>query len=127
MPEISELLEIAMIISFGISWPINVKKSYVSRTAKGKSVAFLYLILAGYIAGISAKLLNSAYLESIGSKWYILFFYVLNFLMVSADLVLYYRNKAIDAKNAEAEKNKSINNESVKVSDSEGEKQNEKH
>ena len=31
-----ELFEILMIISFGISWPINVYKSYKARTTKGK-------------------------------------------------------------------------------------------
>jgi hypothetical protein len=41
----SEILEIIMIVSFGASWPMNVVKSYKARTAKGKSVAFLYLIL----------------------------------------------------------------------------------
>ncbi len=54
----SELLEILMIVSFGASWPMNVVKSYKSRTAKGKSLAFLLLILAGYIAGIISKLVN---------------------------------------------------------------------
>jgi hypothetical protein len=29
-------------------------------------------------------------------KWYVLFFYVLNFLMVGADIVLYFRNLKLD-------------------------------
>lgn len=29
-------------------------------------------------------------------KWYVLFFYVLNFIMVGADLVLYIRNYRFD-------------------------------
>ena len=40
----AELLEITMIVCFGVSWPVNVIKSYKARTAKGKSLAFLYLI-----------------------------------------------------------------------------------
>lgn len=36
----SELLEIMMIASFGVSWPLNVIKSYKSRTTKGKSLPF---------------------------------------------------------------------------------------
>lgn len=92
----AELLEILMIISFGVSWPMNVIKSYKARTAKGKSLAFLYLIFFGYIAGISSKLVNKEYMAAIGQKWYVLFFYVLNFIMVGADLVLYYRNRALD-------------------------------
>ena len=35
---IAEILETLMIISFGISWPLNILKSYRSRTTKGKSL-----------------------------------------------------------------------------------------
>ena len=94
----SELLEIIMIVSFGASWPMNVMKSYKARTAKGKSVAFLLLILFGYLAGIASKLINPVYMESFASKWYVLFFYVLNLLMVSVDLGLYFRNRRLDRK-----------------------------
>ena len=92
----AELLEIMMVLSFGASWPLNVIKSYKARTTKGKSLGFLYLIFFGYIAGIASKLVNAEYMVNIHQKWYVLFFYVLNFLMVGADLILYYRNKRID-------------------------------
>ncbi|MBR6270580.1 MAG: hypothetical protein IKR26_00270 [Lachnospiraceae bacterium] len=92
----AEILEVIMIISFGLSWPMNVVKSYRSRTAKGKSIAFLLLIFFGYIAGIASKLINEAYMAQIGSKWYVLFFYVLNLLMVGADILLYFRNRRLD-------------------------------
>ena len=95
----SEILEIIMIVSFGASWPMNVLKSYKARTTKGKSLAFLLLIFFGYIAGIASKLVNDAYMASIGSKWYVLFFYILNFIMVGADLVMYARNKKLDKEN----------------------------
>lgn len=94
----SELLEIIMIVSFGASWPLNVIKSYKSRTTKGKSLPFLCLIFFGYIAGISSKLLNETYMAQIGSKWYVLFFYVLNLIMVGADLLMYARNYKLDKK-----------------------------
>lgn len=86
----SELLEIFMVVSFGASWPLNVIKSYKARTTKGKSLWFLILIFFGYICGIASKLTAESY------KWYVLFFYVLNILMVSADLILYWRNYKID-------------------------------
>ena len=92
----SEILEIIMIVSFGASWPMNVMKSYKARTAKGKSLPFLCLILFGYVAGIASKLLNEAYMNAFSQKWYVLFFYCLNFLMVAADVVLYFRNKKLD-------------------------------
>ena len=92
----AELFEVIMIVSFGASWPLNLMKSYKARTTKGKSLAFLLLIFFGYIAGIVSKLINESYMANIGEKWYVLFFYVLNFLMVGADLIMYARNRRID-------------------------------
>ena len=91
----SELLEIIMVVSFGASWPFNVIKSYRARTTKGKSLQFLVLIFFGYICGIISKLTAESF------KWYVLFFYVLNLIMVGADLLLYIRNSKLD-KAAEA-------------------------
>ena len=95
----AEIMEVVMIVSFGASWPLNVLKSYRARTTKGKSIAFLLLIFFGYIAGIISKLINPAYMANIGNKWYVLFFYVLNFIMVGADLIMYVRNRKLDKKN----------------------------
>lgn len=92
----SELLEIIMIVSFGLSWPANVMKSYKARTTKGKSLMFLLLIEFGYVAGIASKFTNEAYMASFAEKWYVLVFYILNFIMVGTDLVLYIRNKRLD-------------------------------
>ena len=92
----AELLEVIMVVSFGASWPLNVIKSYKARTTKGKSLGFLCLIFFGYIAGIASKLLNEAYMASFATKWYVLFFYVLNFIMVGIDLCLYVRNYKLD-------------------------------
>jgi len=88
--EFYELLEVCMIVAFGFSWPMNVIKSYKSRTTKGKSLSFLILIFSGYICGIIGKLMAPSF------KWYVLFFYVLNFVMVGADLILYVRNRKLD-------------------------------
>ncbi len=92
----SEILEITMILCFGASWPFNVYKSYRARTAKGKSLLFLLLIITGYVAGIASKFMNPVYMAEFGEKWYVLFFYVLNLIMVTADLILYFRNKRLD-------------------------------
>ena len=95
----AEILEVIMIVCFGISWPFNVVRSYKARTAKGKSPVFLCLIILGYIAGIASKFMNEAYMSAIEEKWYVLFFYFLNLVMVSADLVLYFRNRQLDRRN----------------------------
>lgn len=86
----SEILEIIMVVSFGISWPLNVIKSYQARSTKGKSLWFLVLIFFGYICGIASKLTADSY------KWYVLFFYILNFVMVGVDLLLYWRNYRLE-------------------------------
>ena len=92
----SEILEIIMVVSFGASWPFNVVKSYKARTTKGKSLLFLSLIFFGYIAGIASKFTNEAYMADFASKWYVLFFYCLNLVMVGADLLIYVRNYRLD-------------------------------
>jgi hypothetical protein len=88
--EFYELMEVCMMIAFGFSWPMNVIKSYKMRTTKGKSLLFLILILFGYVCGITGKILSPGY------KWYVMFFYVLNFAMVATDLLLYIRNWRLD-------------------------------
>lgn len=86
-----ELFEAFMVVCFGISWPISISKSYTSRTAKGKSIVFLLFILAGYLFGIASKIIA-------GNITYVFVFYILNFIMVFADLLLYFRNRKLDAK-----------------------------
>ena len=93
----SELFEIIMVLSFGISWPINIMRSWKARTAKGKSFAFLCFIFFGYIAGIISKFSNKAYMADFASKWYVLIFYCINLVMVGIDLILYARNRRLDA------------------------------
>ena len=71
----SELLEIAMIVSFGASWPLNAVKAYKARSAKGTSLVFLLLIFFGYVCGIASKFLSESYMSSFSEKWYVLVFY----------------------------------------------------
>lgn len=87
----SQLLETFMVISFGISWPMSIVKSYTARSNKGKSIVFLIFILFGYACGILSKLLAD-------KITYVFVFYVLNFTMVAIDLCLYFRNKRLDNK-----------------------------
>ncbi len=100
----SEILEIVMLLSFGASWPMNAIKSYRVRTAKGKSLAFLCLIIFGYLAGIASKFTNEAYMASFSEKWYVLVFYFLNTILVSVDLCLYFRNRRLDRAREAGEK-----------------------
>ena len=49
------ILETLMLVCFGFSWPLNVMKAFKAKTAKGTSLPFILLIVAGYIAGIQLK------------------------------------------------------------------------
>jgi len=80
--------EAIMLLCFGAAWPFSIYKSLKSRKNSGKSVVFLYVIVVGYISGIIHKLFYS-YDE-------VIFLYILNSIMVSIDIVLYYRNKRLD-------------------------------
>ena len=81
--------EVLMLVCFGLSWPFNIIKSYRSRTARGKSVGFEVLILLGYLLGITGKFIS-------GNITYVVVVYVLDILMVAADLILTIRNKFLD-------------------------------
>ena len=54
----AELLESTMLVCFGLSWPMNLAKNIKAKSAKTMSLQFILLIIAGYIAGISAKIYN---------------------------------------------------------------------
>ncbi|MBO4622904.1 MAG: hypothetical protein J5691_03350 [Bacilli bacterium] len=94
----SEILEIVMLVAFGVSWPISLIKNIKSRSTKGVSILFYFLILFGYVAGIISKFTNEAYMASINEKWYVLIFYFFNFTVVGLNIIVYFRNKAIEAK-----------------------------
>jgi len=79
------VFEIIMLTCFGLAWPFSIYKSYTSKEIKGKSALFLIALIIGYIAGIIHKLLYS--LNGV------VFLYILNLIMISIDLALYYRNK----------------------------------
>jgi len=80
--------EIIMLAAFGAAWPISIIKSLKSKSTKGKSVGFLWIVFTGYIAGTLHKIL---YLMD-----GVIVLYILNGLMVATDIVIYYRNKKLD-------------------------------
>jgi hypothetical protein len=94
---LTDLFEALTIFCFGLSWPISIRKSYVSRTAKGKSLFFEVFLLIGYAFGIARKIIQVAAMGSTGFIFYLsFFFYVLNFTEISVDVGLYFRNVKLD-------------------------------
>ena len=87
----SAVFESVMLVCFGLSWPLNVIKAYKAGTTKGTSLPFILLIITGYIAGISAKLIS-------GQINYVLIAYILNLAIVSLNVIVYFRNVSLDKK-----------------------------
>ena len=83
------LLETAMLVCFGLSWPMAVIKNIKSGTAKGMSLPFILMITFGYIAGISAKILSN-------NINYVLIAYFINIAFVSFNILVYFRNLHLD-------------------------------
>lgn len=82
------ILEAVMLICFGAAWPFSIIKSYRSKSTNGKSLFFLLVLILGYLAGIANKLLYSNDI--------VLYLYILNLLMVSADAALWLRNRRLE-------------------------------
>lgn len=88
------VFEALMLLCFGAAWPVSIYKSVKTASAEGKSPFFLTIVLIGYVAGIINKLLYS--------RDVVMYLYILNFVMVFADLLLYFRNRALDKKRSES-------------------------
>ena len=82
------IFEAGMLLCFGAAWPVSIYKSAVSKTTKGKSLLFMFVILAGYAFGIIHK-------AFIHYDWVIVL-YILNFVMVAVDIALFFRNKRFE-------------------------------
>ena len=80
-----QIFELIMLACFGLSWPISVYKSIRSKSTKGKSIVFIIAIIIGYIFGIVGKIVNH-------QLTYVVAFYIINLIVVSIDLVMYFIN-----------------------------------
>ncbi len=92
----SQVLEAVMLICFGLSWPISLIKNIKLKCAKSMNLYFTLLIITGYLAGISAKIIN-------GQFNYVFAIYLLNLAIVSGNVVVYFINRGYDKKNEEKE------------------------
>ena len=86
----ANILETLMLVCFGAAWPASIYKSWKCKTAKGKSLSFLFIVLLGYTIGIVKVIVTD------GVGGFLLIPYVINELMVLCDVVLYFRNRRID-------------------------------
>ncbi len=87
----AEILETIMLICFGFSWPMSVYKNIKAGTAKSMSLGFIVMITLGYVAGITAKIAARNFS-------YVLTVYIVNLIMVSVNIVVYFINREHDKK-----------------------------
>ena len=82
------LFEAGMLLSFGAAWPVSIYKAYKSKSTGGKSWVFSAVVIVGYICGITHKLLYS--------RDVVMYLYILNAIMVSIDLCIWFRNRKLE-------------------------------
>ena len=71
----------------------DIHKSLTSRTTLGKSLVFEILVVVGYICGITAKIIIFKRTGELQASFW---FYLADILLVTTDIVLYFRNLKID-------------------------------
>ncbi len=82
------IFEIIMLLCFGAAWPVSIAKSLKTRSNGGKSLIFLLVIIVGYAAGITNKLLYK--------PDFVVWLYALNVTMVAIDAGLWIRNSRVE-------------------------------
>lgn len=97
---LATISEIVMVICFGASWPFNIIKAYKARTTKGTSLLFMSLIGLGYVGGILGKIFTLLESGLSWLQWVAFAFYIINSCMIITGLVIYFRNKRLDAQRA---------------------------
>ena len=80
------IFEALMLVCFGLSWPLSIVRTLRSKSVAGKSPYFIGIIILGYLFGLINKIQNM--------DW-VFWLYILNIMVVSVDLILYfkYRNR----------------------------------
>jgi len=89
------IFEILMLLSFGIAWPISIFKSLKSKSTGGKSVIFSFVILFGYVCGITNNILHNT-VDGVFTLTLAFPFYILNLVTVTIDTILWFRNHKLE-------------------------------
>ena len=89
------VLEVLMMVIFGCSWPVNLHKAWVAKTAKGTSVFFYILVVIGYLCGLGSKYIK--YQNGNPAPLYVTIIYLINTIMVTLAIFVWVRNSILDA------------------------------
>ena len=82
------IFEALMMLGFGLAWPCNIYKSVKTKTAAGKSFAFMITIELAYLCGVIHKVFYNYDA--------VIWLYVANLVMVFIDLMLMIHNRKLD-------------------------------
>jgi hypothetical protein len=82
------LLEAAMLLCFGVAWPVANLRMLRVRRSEGKGLGFTLMILCGYLAGASAKLVMAAHGAVLAPLFWL---YMLNAGSVAVNIALQWR------------------------------------
>lgn len=94
-----------MVVCFGLSWPLNISNAWKARSTKGMSLPFYFLIWIGYVFAIAGNLISVYYHINVAGtaavwtevvKWYVMFFYVVNLVMLTIGILFYFRNSKLE-------------------------------
>ncbi len=90
MEMLPRVFEILMLLCFGFSWPFAIMKTWRSKRVDGKSPLFAIIVIIGYLFGIAS--------HAIGDKSMVIIVYLIDVLLVSTDLALYFyfKNRIAD-------------------------------
>lgn len=94
---LSQFLEFAMLIAFGMSWPFAILKTCRAKRVDGKSPIFMMIVLFGYLCGIAAHLVE-------GEKLWLCWVYLIDMALVATDLSLYFHYSRAQSSSSEAAK-----------------------
>ena len=91
-----QALELTMLLCLAAPWLMNLRRMLRSRQPEGRALSAMLIILAGYTAGVLAKLLTAGSGASLPIAFW---FFLLNTLTVSANvaLVCRYRRSVLRA------------------------------
>ena len=92
-----EIFETIMLLCFGLCWPVSIFKALRTKMVHGKSVAFMILVIAGYLSGATSKIVRFACGSD--SLEFTVWLYFFNGSLVVVDLLLYlkYHKRSVAA------------------------------
>jgi hypothetical protein len=93
MEHFSKVCEMMMLLCFAFGWPVSIIKSLRTKVVKGKSPAFMMIVILGYVFGIVYKITS-------GFDW-VSYIYIFNIIIVSFDLFLYFYYNKYSIENGE--------------------------